>query len=177
MIPLTMMTLIKDNEREVTELDEPPPETVQKHLTNNNNDRRILKLVHELLPTNNTTLNLLLLRLTELIIPLPMHARHLLADPLPRPPQVDFVPVVLHVQLLAQGLVLDDAVKVGFYGLGLLFDQLDGVGQEDDFLLLGVGQVVVHGGDGDARLAQACGQVDYAVAVLALLEQGLLVVS
>lgn len=97
MITLAMMTLIKDNEGEITKLDKPPSKTVQKHLTNNNNDSSILKLLHKLLPTNNTTLYLFPFSLTELIVPFPMHTSNFLTDSLPGPTQMDLVAVVLHV--------------------------------------------------------------------------------
>lgn len=83
---------------------------------------------------------------------------------------MNLIAAVFFVELFTERFVLDDAVEGLADCFGLLLDQLNGVSQEDNFLLLGVGEVVVHGGNGNARLAQAGGEVDDGIAVLALLE-------
>lgn len=106
-----------------------------------------------------------------------MNADYLPGNPIPVPTQMHLIPSMFLVYFPTQGFVLNYAMQSSLYSLGLLLDELDSVGKEDNLLLLSVRQVIVHRYYCDSGLAQSCRQVYDRVPVLALLEQSLLVIS
>lgn len=60
--------------------------------------------------------------------------------------------------------------------LGLLFDQLDSVGQKHNFLLLSVWKVVIHWGDCNTGLTKTCREINDWVSILTFLEESFLVI-
>ena len=178
MIPTAMMALIEDHKGIVSQFDVPSPETVQKHLRYHAGYSSLLHCINILLFGCKIGLNSLSFGNSLVLSPLPMHTNHLIM-------YILLIPVQLYV-ILPQSLpkiprkcfILHNMGQSLLDSFSLLLDQLNGIGQKDNFLACTIfAQVVVHRTYGYSCLAGTCWQVDDAISVLGVLEQSSLEIS
>ncbi len=177
MVSLAMMTLVEHNKWKVCQFDKPSSQAVQEHLWNDDDYCWFFKFSHKLFLWHQTALNFLFLCLSNIFILFTMNAYNLSTDPVPTPIQVNLISCMFFVQFLAEWLVLNNSMKGSLDGFSLLFDKLDGIGKEHNFLFLCIGKVVIHGCYCNSCFSKTSWQVDDRVAILTFLEESLLIIS
>lgn len=173
MVSPAVVALIEHHEGIIRDLDVAPPQAVQEHLGDHHRYGGFLHLVQEGLAGGHVALDTFSFGYGLVLVLFAVDADHLAVEVLHLPVQLDVLIAQPLSEVPREGLVVDDRLEGDLDGLGLLLDQLYGVGQEDN-LLAGaeLAEIVVHGADGDPGLACAGGQVDDAVPVPGVLDEG-----
>ena len=173
MVASAVVALIEHHKRVIRDLDVASPQAVEEHLRDHHRYGGLLHLIEEGLARGHVALYAFSLGDGLVFVLLAVDADHLAVQVLHLPVQLDVLVAQPLPQVSREGLIVEDGLEGDLDGLGLLLDQLDGVGEEDDLLAGAVlAEVIVHGADGDARLACAGGQVDDAVPVPRVLDEG-----
>jgi hypothetical protein len=107
-VPSTVMALIENDKGVVSQLDVPPPQTVEKHLRDHHSYGSFLHLVDELLFGCKVGLNSSSLGRCRVLRSLPMDTNNLVADVLFAPVQLDVIFSQPLPEIPAESLILNN---------------------------------------------------------------------
>lgn len=166
MVSPTVVALIEDHKRVISDFDVAATQAVEEHLGDHDCDGCLLHLLQEGLTIGHQTLNPLSFGDGLIVTFLSVNADDLAIQVFHLPIQLDILIAQSLPQVAGKLLIPENGLKGDLDSLSLLLDQLDGVGQKDDLLACSeLAEVVIHGADGDTGLSCTGGQVDDTVAV------------
>lgn len=172
MITTTVMALIKNNKWELFNVEIAPSQAVQKHLRNHHNDIWISHRFQHFLFIGEFWFDPFSSRHAYFISFFSVDAAHFVFDIFNFP--VNFTLVL--PEFWCNLFVDDDFLEIPLNRISLLFDQLDGIGQEDNLFLLSLfAQIVVHGGNRNQSLTLSCRQVNDPIFIQWTIEKNVLI--